>query len=272
MNTSDHSKDESDGGSGSMVEAESQSGAESVEQQEISDPAPDVIQEENITNTALQPEADDCPDAQDALHNEPLNDEAENEPLSAVNAVSDSLEFIARQITALAERVEAFDRYQEVDRRATSQREEIIARLHSDLGDARSGMDKKMVIPIFRAIAHVIDEIEDDIRRIQASVDSGSQTQNPADLIDEHRKALLIALSRFGLDRQSRFEADELVGNAYDTRAMQVAETISSDDSSLHATVEKVISPGYYYETKILIPPRVNIYRYTDSQPDPEVE
>ena len=178
----------------------------------------------------------------------------ENEAPSAIDSLLENSETLLEQVSALNKK---FDQKIKTD----MHKAEMFDNMHKELIQYKNGLITQIINNILIDIIQIIDINDKNISLFENQ-----------DCSEENYKKIIKILKGISEDltdvlyRQSvePYTLDEI-----DVKRQKILQVIPTNDISLDRTIAKKIVPGYEKDGKIIRPERISIYKYKESEENP---
>jgi molecular chaperone GrpE (heat shock protein) len=140
-------------------------------------------------------------------------------------------------------------------------REELITKLHDENQSYKSGLYKKLLLPLVNEIIFLIDgytQLRDGYAKKDISeIETQKLLKQFGEIVDD----LENALSKNGIESYSAEE-----GTAVDTGRQKILKTVPTDDPKKDKTVCVPLKKGFILEDKIIRQEQVSCYKFEEKE------
>ncbi len=205
----------------------------------------DINQEEEIISSDLPTENDiEVINEKETVDNKEFENRNESEA---------QMELINKQFDHLDERMDQLVHLFEDKISRTEYEEKIVDRMHAELQKHKEGMYAQMIRPILIDII----EVRDSIRRVSLAHSND---------VEKEGMIPIKIFSDYMYDLQDILEKNEIKiyehqhGDLFDPAKQRAIKKIETDNLELHGKIESVLSAGYLFQEKVIIPEKVSVY------------
>jgi molecular chaperone GrpE (heat shock protein) len=135
--------------------------------------------------------------------------------------------------------------------RISQDRERIVDRLHQENQRLRSGELQQAMMPFFRDLIRLHDDLSQTALRYATPTESEASRD-----FQSFGEAVADVLYRHGVER---YTVD--VGTPFNPREHRALAAVPTTEAALDRTIAKVVGAGFRYETRILRPLEAEVYR-----------
>lgn len=163
-------------------------------------------------------------------------------------------------LRALSERMEHLTRSVEEANRLSQERERIIDRLHQENQELRQGELQQAMLPIFRDLVR----LHDDLRQTSLSYPARTQCSPQEVARDFECLAEMVSdiLYRQGVER---YESRE--GEPFNPKEHRVLSAVATHEQSRDRTVARIVRDGFRSDSRIIRLLEAEVYRYAPATP-----
>ena len=178
----------------------------------------------------------------------------ENEEPSAIDSLLENSETLLEQVSALNKK---FDQKIKTD----MHKAEMFDNMHKELIQYKNGLITQIINNILIDIIQIID-IND--KNISLFENQDCSEENYEKII-----RILKGISEDLTDVLYRQSVEPYTLDEIDIKRQKILQVIPTNDISLDRTIAKKIVPGYEKDGKIIRPERISIYKYKESEENP---
>lgn len=178
----------------------------------------------------------------------------ENEEPSAIDSLLENSETLLEQVSALNKK---FDQKIKTD----MHKAEMFDNMHKELTQYKNGLITQIINNILIDIIQIID-IND--KNISLFENQDCSEENYEKII-----RILKGISEDLTDVLYRQSVEPYTLDEIDVKRQKILQVIPTNDISLDRTIAKKIVPGYEKDGKIIRPERISIYKYKESEENP---
>lgn len=178
----------------------------------------------------------------------------ENEEPSAIDSLLENSETLLEQVSALNKK---FDQKIKTD----MHKAEMFDNMHKELIQYKNGLITQIINNILIDIIQIID-IND--KNISLFENQDCSEENYEKII-----RILKGISEDLTDVLYRQSVEPYTLDEIDVKRQKILQVIPTNDISLDRTIAKKIVPGYEKDGKIIRPERISIYKYKESEENP---
>lgn len=178
----------------------------------------------------------------------------ENEEPSAIDSLLENSETLLEQVSALNKK---FDQKIKTD----MHKAEMFDNMHKELTQYKNGLITQVINNILIDIIQIID-IND--KNISLFENQDCSEENYEKII-----RILKGISEDLTDVLYRQSVEPYTLDEIDVKRQKILQVIPTNDISLDRTIAKKIVPGYEKDGKIIRPERISIYKYKESEENP---
>ena len=178
----------------------------------------------------------------------------ENEEPSAIDSLLENSETLLEQVSALNKK---FDQKIKTD----MHKAEMFDNMHKELTQYKNGLITQVINNILIDIIQIIDINDKNI--------SLFENQDYSEENYEKIIRILKGISEDLTDVLYRQSVEPYTLDEIDVKRQKILQVIPTNDISLDRTIAKKIVPGYEKDGKIIRPERISIYKYKESEENP---
>ena len=178
----------------------------------------------------------------------------ENEEPSAIDSLLENSETLLEQVSALNKK---FDQKIKTD----MHKAEMFDNMHKELTQYKNGLITQIINNILIDIIQIIDINDKNI--------SLFENQDYSEENYEKIIRILKGISEDLTDVLYRQSVEPYTLDEIDVKRQKILQVIPTNDISLDRTIAKKIVPGYEKDGKIIRPERISIYKYKESEENP---
>lgn len=139
--------------------------------------------------------------------------------------------------------------------RLSSERERIIDWLHNENQRLKQGELQQALLPIFRDLIWLYDDLKTTTESYAEKVESNSR--NPVKDFSNYCEIIKDILYRYGVE-----PIEAKIGEEFNPKEHKAIGTIHADDEVQDRKISKIVREGFKTETKIVRSVQVEVYRY----------
>ena len=178
----------------------------------------------------------------------------ENEEPSAIDSLLENSETLLEQVSALNKK---FDQKIKTD----MHKAEMFDNMHKELIQYKNGLITQIINNILIDIIQIIDINDKNISLFENQDYSEENYEKIIKILKGISEDLTDVLYRQSVEP---YTLDEI-----DVKRQKILQVIPTNDISLDRTIAKKIVPGYEKDGKIIRPERISIYKYKESEENP---
>lgn len=178
----------------------------------------------------------------------------ENEEPSAIDSLLENSETLLEQVSALNKK---FDQKIKTD----MHKAEMFDNMHKELTQYKNGLITQVINNILIDIIQIIDINDKNISLFENQDCSEENYEKIIKILKGISEDLTDVLYRQSVEP---YTLDEI-----DVKRQKILQVIPTNDISLDRTIAKKIVPGYEKDGKIIRPERISIYKYKESEENP---
>jgi molecular chaperone GrpE len=178
----------------------------------------------------------------------------ENEEPSAIDSLLENSETLLEQVSALNKK---FDQKIKTD----MHKAEMFDNMHKELTQYKNGLITQVINNILIDIIQIIDINDKNISLFKNQDCSEENYEKIIKILKGVSEDLTDVLYRQSVEP---YTLDEI-----DVKRQKILQVIPTNDISLDRTIAKKIVPGYEKDGKIIRPERISIYKYKESEENP---
>ena len=178
----------------------------------------------------------------------------ENEEPSAIDSLLENSETLLEQVSALNKK---FDQKIKTD----MHKAEMFDNMHKELIQYKNGLITQIINNILIDIIQIIDINDKNISLFENQDCSEENYEKIIKILKGISEDLTDVLYRQSVEP---YTLDEI-----DVKRQKILQVIPTNDISLDRTIAKKIVPGYEKDGKIIRPERISIYKYKESEENP---
>lgn len=178
----------------------------------------------------------------------------ENEEPSAIDSLLENSETLLEQVSALNKK---FDQKIKTD----MHKAEMFDNMHKELTQYKNGLITQVINNILIDIIQIIDINDKNISLFENQDCSEENYEKIIKILKGISEDLTDVLYRQSVEP---YTLDEI-----DVKRQKILQVIPTNDISLDRTIAKKIVPGYEKNGKIIRPERISIYKYKESEENP---
>lgn len=178
----------------------------------------------------------------------------ENEEPSAIDSLLENSETLLEQVSALNKK---FDQKIKTD----IHKAEMFDNMHKELTQYKNGLITQVINNILIDIIQIIDINDKNISLFENQDYSEENYEKIIRILKGVSEDLTDVLYRQSVEP---YTLDEI-----DVKRQKILQVIPTNDISLDRTIAKKIVPGYEKDGKIIRPERISIYKYKESEENP---
>lgn len=178
----------------------------------------------------------------------------ENEEPSAIDSLLENSETLLEQVSALNKK---FDQKIKTD----MHKAEMFDNMHKELTQYKNGLITQVINNILIDIIQIIDINDKNISLFENQDCSEENYEKIIRILKGVSEDLTDVLYRQSVEP---YTLDEI-----DVKRQKILQVIPTNDISLDRTIAKKIVPGYEKDGKIIRPERISIYKYKESEENP---
>lgn len=178
----------------------------------------------------------------------------ENEEPSAIDSLLENSETLLEQVSALNKK---FDQKIKTD----MHKAEMFDNMHKELTQYKNGLITQVINNILIDIIQIIDINDKNISLFENQDYSEENYEKIIKILKGISEDLTDVLYRQSVEP---YTLDEI-----DVKRQKILQVIPTNDISLDRTIAKKIVPGYEKDGKIIRPERISIYKYKESEENP---
>ena len=178
----------------------------------------------------------------------------ENEEPSAIDSLLENSETLLEQVSALNKK---FDQKIKTD----IHKAEMFDNMHKELTQYKNGLITQVINNILIDIIQIIDINDKNISLFENQDCSEENYEKIIKILKGISEDLTDVLYRQSVEP---YTLDEI-----DIKRQKILQVIPTNDISLDRTIAKKIVPGYEKDGKIIRPERISIYKYKESEENP---
>ena len=178
----------------------------------------------------------------------------ENEAPSAIDSLLENSETLLEQVSALNKK---FDQKIKTD----MHKAEMFDNMHKELIQYKNGLITQIINNILIDIIQIIDINDKNISLFENQDCSEENYEKIIKILKGISEDLTDVLYRQSVEP---YTLDEI-----DVKRQKILQVIPTNDISLDRTIAKKIVPGYEKDGKIIRPERISIYKYKESEENP---
>jgi molecular chaperone GrpE len=178
----------------------------------------------------------------------------ENEEPSAIDSLLENSETLLEQVSALNKK---FDQKIKTD----MHKAEMFDNMHKELTQYKNGLITQIINNILIDIIQIIDINDKNISLFENQDCSEENYEKIIRILKGVSEDLTDVLYRQSVEP---YTLDEI-----DVKRQKILQVIPTNDISLDRTIAKKIVPGYEKDGKIIRPERISIYKYKESEENP---
>ena len=178
----------------------------------------------------------------------------ENEEPSAIDSLLENSETLLEQVSALNKK---FDQKIKTD----MHKAEMFDNMHKELIQYKNGLITQVINNILIDIIQIIDINDKNISLFENQDCSEENYEKIIKILKGISEDLTDVLYRQSVEP---YTLDEI-----DVKRQKILQVIPTNDISLDRTIAKKIVPGYEKDGKIIRPERISIYKYKESEENP---
>ena len=178
----------------------------------------------------------------------------ENEEPSAIDSLLENSETLLEQVSALNKK---FDQKIKTD----MHKAEMFDNMHKELTQYKNGLITQIINNILIDIIQIIDINDKNISLFENQDYSEENYEKIIKILKGISEDLTDVLYRQSVEP---YTLDEI-----DVKRQKILQVIPTNDISLDRTIAKKIVPGYEKDGKIIRPERISIYKYKESEENP---
>lgn len=178
----------------------------------------------------------------------------ENEEPSAIDSLLENSETLLEQVSTLNKK---FDQKIKTD----MHKAEMFDNMHKELTQYKNGLITQVINNILIDIIQIIDINDKNISLFENQDCSEENYEKIIRILKGVSEDLTDVLYRQSVEP---YTLDEI-----DVKRQKILQVIPTNDISLDRTIAKKIVPGYEKDGKIIRPERISIYKYKESEENP---
>jgi molecular chaperone GrpE len=178
----------------------------------------------------------------------------ENEEPSTIDSLLENSETLLEQVSALNKK---FDQKIKTD----MHKAEMFDNMHKELTQYKNGLITQIINNILIDIIQIIDINDKNISLFENQDYSEENYEKIIKILKGISEDLTDVLYRQSVEP---YTLDEI-----DVKRQKILQVIPTNDISLDRTIAKKIVPGYEKDGKIIRPERISIYKYKESEENP---
>ena len=178
----------------------------------------------------------------------------ENEEPSAIDSLLENSETLLEQVSALNKK---FDQKIKTE----MHKAEMFDNMHKELTQYKNGLITQVINNILIDIIQIIDINDKNISLFENQDCSEENYEKIIKILKGISEDLTDVLYRQSVEP---YTLDEI-----DVKRQKILQVIPTNDISLDRTIAKKIVPGYEKDGKIIRPERISIYKYKESEENP---